>query len=879
LVGQIPDAFWAVDAAEVLAGLESDPAGLTETEAERRLATEGANRLQPRHGTGVLHELLRQFSQPIVLILLVATALSLLLGDRVDALIILLIVALSGLLGFWQEHGATVTVARLLEQVQIHVEVRRGGQVVSVHPDDVARGDVVVLRAGDVVPCDCRVLTAQTLQVDESALTGETYPRHKHPEPAAAGAPLAERHSALFQRSHVVSGQAEAVAVVTGQGTELGEMSRALTAAPPPTSFEKGSARFGLLLARVTGVLTAGILVVNIVLGRSIIEAVLFSLALAVGVTPQMLPAIVSVSLSTGARRMARAKVIVRRLDAIEDLGSMDVLCTDKTGTLTAGAISLYAVLDAAGRPDESVGERAAVNAALQTGFTNPLDEAVLARHRPDGSWQRVAEVPFDFERKRLTVLAEGPRGRVLLTKGAFAKVLDVCTTVVTGSGPRPLAEERAALEQRFRELSADGYRVLAVAERAFSGGSEVTAADESELGFVGFLVFEDPPKPGVEQTIAALNRLGIRLCMLTGDNQLTARHVAQAVGVADPRVMTGAEIDELDDHHLALATPTVDAFAELTPAHKERLIAAVRATGSVVGYLGDGINDAASLHLADVGISVDTAVDVARSAASLVLLDKNLDVVVDGVRLGRQTFANTLKYVYTTISANFGNTASMAAASAFLPFLPLLPRQILLLNFLSDLPSVTIAADRVDPEDVERPRRWDLHQVRDFMIVFGLLSTGFDLVTFAVLLQVFDADAALFRTGWFIGSTLTELAVLFVLRTRRLAFRSRPGRALVGTSVAVGVLTVVLPFLPFATSALGLTRPSAALVLTLLGITCAYVVAAEATKRVYYRAAAVAGAVPAGPPPAAISRQRRLERLAREHGHRPEAVRLGRSR
>jgi Mg2+-importing ATPase len=889
--------FWAEDADQLLEVLGTDPRGLTAAEAARRLAVHGPNRLMPRRRTGVLRELVRQFKEPIVLILLVATVLSLLLGDRADALIILGIVLLSGLLGFWQEHIASVTVAKLLERVQIRVDVRRGGTVVSVPPEEVVPGDVLVLSAGDVIPCDSRVLTAEALQLDESALTGETYPRHKRIGACAADASLAEQHSALFQGSHVVSGQGEAIAVVTGQATKLGEMSQALAGATPRTSFEQGTAHFGLLLARVTAILTAVILLVNLVLDRPIIDAVLFSLALAVGVTPQMLPAIVAVSLSTGARRMARAQVIVRRLDAIEDLGSMDVLCTDKTGTLTQGAITLDVALGITGEPSEMVAERAAANAQLQTGFANPLDDAILARHRPAQGWQAVDEVPFDFDRKRLSVLADAPAGtehgarRVLVTKGAYASVLGVCSRVATPGGERPVEEEREALDQRFRQLSAGGHRVLAVAQRPFPDRAQVTVADESAMTFLGFLAFEDPPKVGLEKTIADLDALGIRLCILTGDNQLAARHVAEEIRITGSRVVTGALVDRLDDAQLAREVATANVFAELTPSHKERIIEALRASGSVVGYLGDGINDAAPLHIADVGISVDTAVDVAKSAAAMVLLDKNLDVIVEAVRLGRQTFANTLKYVYTTISANFGNTASMAAASAFLTFLPLLPRQILLLNFLSDLPSVTIAGDRVDREDVERPRRWDLHQVRDFMVVFGLLSTAFDLLTFAVLLQVFDADAELFRTGWFVGSALTELAVLFVLRTRRVAFRSRPGRALQVTSVAVALLTTALPFMSVVASALGLTRPPAVLVMTLVAITCAYVMAAEVTKRVFYGGARTprpARTVPSVPRPSvarpsvarpsvpdaatakAALHHRRLERVAHEHGRAP---------
>ncbi len=654
---------------------------------------------------------------------------------------------------------------------------------------------------------------------------------------------------------------------MTGPDTELGRMSRTLTLPPARTSFEQGSARLGYLLARVTALLTMAILGLNVALGRPLMDAVLFSLALAVGVTPQMLPAIVSVSLCAGARRLARAKVIVRRLDAIEDLGSMDILCTDKTGTLTQGAITLTATLDLAGHHDDEVAGWAAVNAALQTGFSNPLDEAVLARHRPSPVWRRRAELPFDFHRKRLSVLVDGPDGTFLVTKGAFAGVLGVCSQVSTADGPRPLDPGRH--DQLFRTLSAQGLRVLGVALKRLPAGSTVTVADEADMTMLGVLAFDDPPKDGLASTVADLRRAGVRLCMLTGDNRLAAEHVARAAGLGDsPVVLTGEQIDALEDDRLASTVATTTAFAELTPEHKGRVVEALRHRGSVVGYLGDGINDAGPLHLADVGISVDSAVDVARQAAALVLLDKDLQVVVDGVALGRQTFVNTLKYIYTTVSANFGNVASMAAASAFLPFLPMLPRQILVLNFLSDLPSLAIAGDRVDPEDVQLPRRWDIHAVRNFMVVFGLLSSAFDLATFAVLLHVFDAGAPLFHTGWFVGSALTELSVLLVLRTRRLAVRSRPGTPLLVLSVAVAVLTASLPFVPVVAPALGLVALPVPVLGTLLGITIAYVVAAELTKRAFYRSTAVTTVSAPTVRPAPSSRDRRLHRLAHEHTH-----------
>lgn len=868
-----PREYWSAPVDAVLDALGSAPSGLTEAEAAARLALHGPNRLSPERRAGIARELWRQFSQPPVVILLIATGLAMLLGDRVDALIILGIVALSGLLGFWQEHRAAVTVARLLDRVQLAVEVRRAGRILSVPPTGVVPGDILVLNAGDIVPCDCRVIAAEALLVDESALTGESYPRHKHADTAPPGAPLTGRHSAVMQGSHVVSGKGEALAVATGADTELGAMSRALVAEPPPTAFEQGTARFGLLLARVTAALTAVILTVNLLLGRPAIDSVLFSLALAVGVTPQMLPAIVAVSLSSGARRMARAKMVVKRLDAIEDLGSMEILCTDKTGTLTEGTLSLHAALDVEGLPSETVARWAAVNAALQTGYSNPVDSAILAGvGTPGPDWRAVDEVPFDFDRKMLSVLADGPDGRVLIVKGAFPGVVAACTSVVTSGGPRPLPDVLDQVGARFEELVRAGYRVLAVAGRPMPGRDSVTDDDERDLTLLGFLTFADPLRPGLSRTLADLDALGVRLCILSGDNLPAVRHALDAaLGIPDARVIGGPELDALTDEELARLVGTASAFAELTPTHKERVIEAFRGAGVAVGYLGDGINDAGSLHLADVGISVDTAVDVARSAAAVVLLDKNLEVIVEGVRLGRQTFANTVKYICTTISANFGNTVSMAIASTFLPFLPLLPRQILLLNFLSDLPSVTIAQDNVDPEDVALPRRWDLRGVTTFMITFGLLSTVFDLLTFGMMLIVFRADATLFRTAWFVGSTLTEIAVLLVLRTRRPALRSRPGTGLAFATLLVALVTIPLPFIPNLAGPMGLVPLPGPVLGALVALTLLYVMAAEGVKRLRRRPPEHPARRPVTP-----VLHRRLRQVAREHGHRHVSARRG---
>jgi P-type Mg2+ transporter len=829
------EAFWAEDANVLLKRLGSAATGLSTAEAGARLVRYGYNRLAPRRTTGWLVVLARQFRDPIVLLLLGACLLSVVLGDLVDASIIFAIVVLSGGLGFWQEHRAEVEVQRLLGLVRVHADVIRDGAQIEVPLDEIVPGDVLSLKAGDVVPCDCRVLSANALQVDQASLTGETFPRHKHPDPAPAAAALAERHSALFLGSHVVSGRGEALAVKTGSTTELGRLSRRVEEVPPPTGFRRGITDFGLLLARVTAVIAIVIFAVNLLLNRPFIDSVLFSLALAVGLTPQLLPAIVTVSLSTGASRMAKKQVIVRRFDAIEDFGAMDVLCTDKTGTITEGTIELDRAIDVAGDESPAVMELAAQSAALQVGFDNPIDTAILARARPDPSVHLLAEIPFDFTRKRLSVLVSGPRNSRLVTKGAYESVLAVCVGVSTRDGPIPLDQVRAALDSRYRDMCDAGYRVLAVAIREGVDAESVSVADEQDMTLAGLLAFTDPPKSDGPRELAELRELGVSLRMITGDNRYAAMHIARAVGMDEGGVLSGEEIEAMTDRELQDAVGEVAVFAEVDPLHKERILLAFRHRGAVVGYLGDGINDAGALHIADVGISVESAVDVAKSAAGIVLLSKDLGVLSDGVRLGRQTFSNTLKYIFTTVSANFGNMASMAAASALLPFLPLLPRQILLLNFLSDIPGTTLATDAVDPEQLQRPGRWDIRFIRNFMVLFGLLSSMFDVITFAVLLGPFHAGPGLFQTGWFVGSTLTELSVLLVLRTRRPAVRSRPGTALIATSAAVAAITLAIPYLAFAAKPLGLVPLPVPLLGALVLVTLMYVVSAELLKRRFY--------------------------------------------
>ncbi|HEX8131845.1 MAG TPA: magnesium-translocating P-type ATPase [Actinomycetes bacterium] len=826
-----PRAFWSVPLDELLAATATSAAGLPPEEAARRLARDGPNTVEVAHTHRGLRLLLAQFTSPIVLILVAATILSMALGDLADGLIILVIIAASGALGFWQEHSAGQAVDALMAQVQVEVEVRRGGRELSVPVEDVVVGDVLVLNAGDVVPADCRLTGSQELLVDEAALTGESYPVEKRPGMVAADAPLHGRSNSLFMGTHVVSGAGAAVVARTGRSTEFGGVSARLAAGRTRTGFERGITAFGLLLVRAMVALVTATFVVNLVLHRPLVESLLFSLALAVGLTPQLLPAVVSISLSTGARRMAAEQVIVKRLDAIEDFGAMTVLCTDKTGTITASAIHLDRALDPAGRPSQEVLRLARLNAGLQRGFPNPLDQAILDGAAPDDGGVRLGEVPYDFQRKRLSVLVGGHGAPLLVTKGAFDKVLGVCTTAEVDGRTVPLAQVRDELERRFTELSGGGYRVLALATRPLATTHLAGAADETGMTLRGLLAFLDPPKPGAAAAIRRLAGQDVSVRLVTGDNRLAARKLAAAVGLDADRLLVGADIDRLDQHELAVRAAGTAVFAEVEPLHKERIVGALRQAGQVVGFLGDGINDAAALHAADVGISVDSAVDVAKQSAAIVLLDKSLQVVADRVRLGRQTFANTLKYIRVTTSANFGNVLSMAAAAGFLPFLPLLPRQILLLNFLSDIPGTTIAGDAVDPEQVERPRAWNLRSIRNFMVVFGLLSSVFDILTFLTLRLGFGVGAALFRSGWFIESTVTELAVMLVLRTNRPFWRSRPGRALLGSSVAVAAVTIALPYSPLA-GLLGLVAVPAGIVAALVGLTALYVLANEAAKR-----------------------------------------------
>ncbi|HVG85074.1 MAG TPA: magnesium-translocating P-type ATPase [Vicinamibacterales bacterium] len=847
MLGLMVAPFWSAPIETVLADLVARPDGLTQIEADQRRLRFGPNRSSDLKKVTPFGLLLNQFRSPLVILLLFAMMLSLFLGETTDGVIVLAIVLGSALLGFWQEYRAGNAVARLLAVIQTTVTTLRDGREVDLPHDALVPGDVIVLAAGAAVPADCRILRSTDLFVDESTLTGESYPTEKDAGNLPDDTPLAKRVNVLFQGSHVVSGTGRAVVVQTGMKTMFGEIAERLRLRPPETEFEHGLRQFGGLLIQITLLFVIAIFGINVYLHRPVVDSFLFALALAVGLTPELLPAIVSLTLARGAQQMAKSRVIVRRLNSIEDFGTMNVLCCDKTGTLTEGVVRLHAALDADGNANDQVLLYAELNAAFESGFPNPIDEALRRLPCPDlAAYAKVDEVPYDFIRKRLSVVVERTTPakdnyrHTMITKGALRNVLEVCVDAKPlmdpgAAGTVPIAEVLAPLQERFETYSEQGYRVLGVAVRDVTDDPIINKDDERQMTFIGFLLLEDPPKAAALDAIVELRQLGVALKIITGDNRLAAGRMGRQMGLERPTVLSGEELRGLSDTALLQRVGEVNIFAEIEPNQKERILAALRKAGNVVGYLGDGINDASALHTADVGISVESAMDVAKEAADIVLLARDLRVLAQGVRLGRQAFANTLKYVFITTSANFGNMVSMAGASVFLPFLPLLPKQILLNNFLSDVPSMTIATDSVDREQVDRPRRWDIRFIRNFMLVFGLVSSVFDYVTFGALLYWLRATEREFQTGWFVESLMTELFIVLVMRTRRPFFRSRPGTLLLATTLIVAGTTIFLPYT--APGALfGFVPLPPSFVLLLLGITGGYLGASELVKGWFFR-------------------------------------------
>jgi Mg2+-importing ATPase len=828
------DLFWRVPVGSLFEHLRSDRAGLSAAEAARRLASLGPNSVTDTPRRRLAVKVAKRFAEPLVAMLLVAAAISGLTGDLASFAIILTVIALSIVLDVVQEHRAEVAAEALKRSVAIHADVRRDRTTVSIPVEQVVPGDVVELRAGDLVPADGVVIDGRNLHVNEALMTGEPFPAEKRAGTCDAQIP-AEAFNALFAGTSVVSGEAAMLVAATGRQSRFGGIAAALAGTDQPTAFDRGIHRLGLLIMRLTIFLVLFVLLVHLAFGRPVLDSFLFAVALAVGLTPELLPMVLTVTLSRGALRLAGKRVVVKRLAAIHDLGAMDVLCTDKTGTLTEARITLVGHPGPDGNDSDRVLTLAGVNSCFESGIRSPLDEAIVQRCTKERltGWGKIDEIPFDFERRCVSVLAESNGERILVIKGAPEPILARAGALDLGDGrTQPLDDAaRAALEQLQNDRAALGYRLLAIAWKPMpTDCKELRVEDERDLVIAGFCVFVDPPKPSAAKAFARLATAGVRVKVISGDHDAVVRHLVETLKIPARNLLTGAEIADLTEPALIARVEEVDLFARVSPDQKMRIIRALQARGHTVGFIGDGVNDAPAIRAAEVGLSVEGATDVARAAADMILLSKDLGVLADGVEEGRRTFANILKYVRMGTSSNFGNMLSMAVASLVLPFLPLLPVQILLNNLLYDLSEIGIPFDAVDDRDLARPRAWDMAGILRFTLVMGALSSLFDIATFAVLRLMFEAGPELFRTAWFVESTATQILVIFVIRTQRHAWLSRAHPALVATSLGGLVAALAVVASPLG-KAFGFVPIPLTIVVVIVGFVAAYLVAAEFAK------------------------------------------------
>jgi len=818
--------------------------GLTQAEAKRRLAQYGHNEPAPPSSTAPFFQLLSLLANPLAIVLLIASAVSAALGEIINAVIIVTMVLLSVALNFIQTYRSQKAVAGIRKEVAPTAKALRDDQWLEIPRRELVPGDVIKLAAGDLVPADAQLLETRDLHVQQAALTGESLPVEKtvcaNHDDSEAGA-----HK-VFLGTSVVSGTATALVTTTGKATVFGDIAARLAQRPPETEFERGTRRFGFLIMRTTIVLVLFVLLFSVLFHRAFLESLLFAVALAVGLTPEFLPMITTVTLGRGAVRMARKNVIVKHLEAMQNFGSIDVLCSDKTGTLTSGEMALQAHVDPFGTASERVFLLAYLNSLHETGIANPIDQAIKERHRSDPldtavlnhdhpdvhGYQKLDEIPFDFERRRVSIVVSHDSERLLITKGAPESVLSVCTAYDVNQQQQPLDDDkRKQMQTQYRDLCAQGFRVLAVAYAAVPAKAVYGVVDEAQLVLAGFLSFSDPPLTTVKSTLHALRRDGIQVKILTGDNELVTEHICSQVGLDPGRIILGDELEKMSDPALAHIAEQTSVFARVSPAQKNRIILALKTRSHVVGYLGDGINDAPSLHAADVGISVSSAVDVAKDAADFILLKPGLKVLHSGIIEGRKSFGNVMKYLLMGTSSNFGNMFSMAIAVLFLPFLPMLPTQILLNNFLYDLAQVTIPTDRVDETFIRKPQRWNIKLIRDFMVYIGPLSSIYDFLTFFVLLYVFHASERFFHTGWFVESLATQTLVIFVIRTAGNPLRSRPSLALTLTTLTIVVFATVLPYTKLG-GLIGFTPLPIAFLVFIAVATGTYLLLVEAVKR-----------------------------------------------
>jgi Mg2+-importing ATPase len=821
--------------------------GLTPQEAAARLDQFGPNEPAATKHHSFLSDLLHVFMNPLTLILLIAAIVSAFTGDKVDAGIIGVIVLLSGAIDLSQTYRSERAIEDLRNQVAPTATVLRGGEWKEMPRREVVPGDIIRLSAGDLVPADGRLLMARDLYVQQGMLTGESLPTDKEAtgEPASTNA---DAHNMIFLGTTIVSGTATAEVVATGVRTAFGDIAARLAARPEETAFDKGLRNFSHLIARTVFFLVLFLIVVSIVRHRDPLQSLMFAVALAVGLTPEFLPMITSVTLSKGALAMARKKVIVKHLSSIQNLGSLDVLCSDKTGTLTAGTMSLDRSLNPFGSPSPRTLELAYLNSKFQTGIRSPFDDVILHQAQPQtADYLKRDEIPFDFDRRRLSVVVERQSQRILITKGALEGIFPLLTGSEVEGKVEPLGKDAAQrIQQTSDDLNTQGYRCLAVAYTEVPARPDYSVADERNLILAGFLSFADEPLPDAAQVLAALKQDGVDVKIISGDNDRVTGHVCAQVGIESGHIVTGDELDHAMDPALAHLAEETRAFARISPVQKNRILLALKHNGHAVGFMGDGINDSPSLHAADVGISVSSAVDVARESADVILVEPGLRVLHDGIIEGRKAFGNVMKYLLMGTSSNFGNVLSMAAASVFLPFLPMLPTQILLNNLLYDVGQLTIPTDNVDETYLAKPQRWDISLIRNFMVFIGPISSLFDFLTFYVLLHFFRASAAQFHTGWFVESLATQTLVLFVIRTSKNPFRSRPSTPLLATCLGVVAIGIYLPFSPLA-GMLGFTPLPESYFVFVAVATGVYLLLVEAGKRVLLHGADQKNAVKHG--------------------------------
>lgn len=828
--------FWSRNIEELITQLQGDTKkGLDSNEAEKRLRSIGKNTISKELFSSDFLLLINQFRSPFMVLLLVADGLSFFLGQHVDAIIIFCIILLSAFLSFWQERGAQEIVKSLLSMVKITTKVLRNGETKSIDLEDLVPGDVVILAAGDVIPADGVLIDSHDFFVNEAMLTGEPYPEEKVSGSVPAETILKDRKNTLFKGTHVSSGYARCLVVHTGKNTEFGRIAERIKPLKEETEFERGLRRFGHLLIEIALVMALIIFAVNVYFHKDFIDSLLFALTLAIGVTPFLLPAIVSINLAYGARHMASRKVVVKRLVSIENFGSMNVFCSDKTGTLTSGTIEVLDYINANNLKINRILDLAYFNASLQSGYVNPIDAAIQTAHKiGDTTVEKLDEIPFDFNRKRLSILAKIEGSILMITKGTYKKIVEICEFVEVDDKKESLSGYRKKLDKIFDESTKKGLRIIAIAYKEMDEKT-IQRESEDQMVFAGMLLLNDPMKEGVLSSVQEMTKKGLRLKILTGDNKNVAKYVGKQLEIDQRKVITGSELNRLDDNALLKKVNAVHIFAELEPSQKERIVRLLSKAGNVVGYIGDGINDVPALQAADVGISVENAVDMAKHTADFILLEKDLNVLLNGILEGRRTFVNTIKYIFMTSSANFGNIVSMALISLFLPFLPLLPKQILATNFISDLPAMTIPGDHIDEDWKILPKKWNLHFIKKFMIRFGLLSSVFDFVTFGVLLFIVRSDIPHFRAGWFMVTILTEFVVLWVLRTQKPFYRSQPGKLLLYSTSFMFLLGLAIPY-TFLGKILELPPLELKTMLWLLFVVLLYGLANELLKRFFYR-------------------------------------------